>query len=301
MKSDSRLMRFLRRYGISYFMLSFWLLTFIIFLLIPIISAIVLSFTSYDFINTPKFVGFDNYIRLFLGDDVFITALKNTLLFALITGPLGYILCFVFAWFISDLNDRIRPFFTLLFYIPNLAGNVYFVWLYIFSGDSYGIANSWLLRLGLIREPIQWLTDPQYNFGVVVVVLLWLSMGTGFLAFVAGFKQLNPELAEAGCIDGVSNRWQELYHITLPQMLPQLLIGAVLSISTALSVGVQPMMLTGMPSTDYSTHTLLLHILDMGNARYEMGYACAIAVVLFLLMVVSWSLISRALSGFSDD
>ena len=301
MKYAGRLGRIFKQYCVSYFMLSFWLLTFIVFLLIPIISAIVLSFTSYDLINQPNFNGLDNYVQLFLGDDVFITALKNTLLFAVITGPVGYILSFTLAWFISDLNDYIRPIFTLLFYLPTLAGNVYFVWLYIFSGDSYGIANSWLIRFGLVREPVQWLTDPRYNFGVVVVVLLWLSMGAGFLAFVAGFKQLNPDLTEAACIDGVGNRWQELYHITLPQMVPQLLIGAVLSISAALSVGIQPMMLTGMPSTDYSTHTLLLHILDMGNNRYEMGYACAVAVVLFLLMIFSWNIISRALTRLSGD
>lgn len=290
-----------KMYAVSYIMLLPWLLIFILFTLIPIISAVVLSFSSYDMINAPKFSGMENYIRMLFGDDVFITALKNTILFALITGPLGYLLSFVFAWFISDLNDYARTFFTLLFYIPSLAGNVYMIWNYLFNGDAYGIINSKLIQLGLIQEPVQWLTDPKYNFWVVVIVVLWMSMGAGFLSFVAGFKQLNPELAEAGSIDGITNRWQELYYVTLPQMVPQLMIGAVLSISGSLAIGVQSSTLTGLPSTDYSTHTLLLHIQDMGYGRYEMGYACAIAVVLFLLMLISWTVISHAISRFSSD
>ena len=291
----------LTNYVVSYIMLSPWLLIFILFTLIPIISAVVLSFSSYDMINIPKFSGMDNYMRMLFSDDVFITALKNTILFAVITGPLGYLLSFVFAWFISDLNDYARTFFTLLFYIPSLAGNVYMIWTYIFSGDAYGIINSKLIQFGLIQEPIQWLTDPKYNFTIVVIVVLWMSMGAGFLSFVAGFKQLNPELAEAGSIDGITNRWQELYYVTLPQMVPQLMIGAVLTISSSLAIGAQSSALTGLPSTDYSTHTLLLHIQDMGYNRYEMGYACAIAVVLFLLMLITWTVISHAISRFSSE
>ena len=292
---------FFKKYGVSYFMLSFWLIIFAVFVVVPVISSVALSFTNYDLLNLPKFTGIKNYTRMFLGDDVFIIALKNTVIFAVITGPLGYIMSFIFAWFISDLSNKVRPLYTLLFYAPTLAGNVYFVWIYIFSGDQYGILNSWLMRLGLIADPVQWLNDPRYNFGVVVIVVLWLSMGAGFLAFVAGFKQMNRTLFEASAVDGIRNRWQELYYVTLPQMGPQLMIGAVLSISGAFAVGLQCSMLTGLPSTEYSTHTLLLHMIDTGTYRYEMGYACAIAVVLFALMLVSWAAISRGLSKFSAD
>ena len=175
------------------------------------------------------------------------------------------------------------------------------VWTYIFSGDSYGMLNSLLLRLGLIADPIQWLNDPAYNSIVVIVVILWMSMGAGFLSFVAGFQQLNVSLFEAGAIDGVRNRWQELWHITLPQMVPQLLIGAVLSISSAFAVGYQNALLTGNPSTDYSTHTVLLHMTDYGYTRFEMGYACAVAVVLFVLMVGTWLVINRGLRRMSSE
>ena len=290
-----------RSYGVSYLMMGPWLLLFALFTLIPIIFAATFSLTYFNILQPPRFIGLSNYLRLFLEDDVFLIALKNTLLFAVITGPVGYLLSFVMAWFINDFGRIGRPGLTLLFYSPTLAGNVYIIWMFIFNGDSYGILNSTLLQFGLIQEPIQWLTDPAYNFYVCVVVMLWMSMGTGFLAFVAGFQQLNSSLFEAAAIDGVRNRWQEMWYVTLPQMVPQLLIGAVLSISGAFAVGYQNMALTGFPSTDYSTHTLVLHIMDYGNQRFEMGYACAIAVVLFLLMQVVWRLTNRALSRISDD
>ena len=175
------------------------------------------------------------------------------------------------------------------------------MWMYLFSNDSYGILNSFLINWGFIHAPIQWLYDPDYNFFVVIVVVLWMGMGTGFLAFIAGFKQLNASYFEAAAIDGLRNRWQELWYITLPQMRPQLLIGAVLSISGSFAIGVQPAALTGMPSTDYSTHTLVLHIQDYGNTRLEMGYASAVAVVLFVIMVVSWVVINKAISSVAPD
>ena len=237
---------------------------------------------------------------MFFDDDVFLIALRNTLVFALITGPLGYIMSFIFAWFINEFKRGLRSVLTLVFYSPILAGNVYFIWLFIFSGDAYGLANSTLLKLGLIKEPIQWLTDVNYNFEIVVLVILWLSMGAGFLAFVAGLKSLDSFLFEAGIIDGVRNRFQELWYITLPQMVPQLLFGAVMSISGAFALGYESMNLTGFPSTDYSTHTLVLHILDFGNMRFEMGYASAIAVFLFALMLLAWSFISSTLGKMGE-
>ena len=297
----SKVRLFFHKYGDSYFLLSFWLILFTTFTIIPIIISIGVSFTNYNMVQSFKFVGPANYIRLFLDDDVFIKALSNTLLFAVITGPVGYILSFVVAWFINDMGKMTKSFLTFLFYSPALVGSVYVMWTYFFSNDSYGLLNSMLMSMGFLRNPIQWLYDPQYNVYVVIVVVLWMSMGNGFLAFVAGFKQLNRSYFEAGAIDGVRNRWQEMFYITLPQMVPQLLIGAVLSISGSFAIGAQCSALTGMPSTDYSTHTLVLHIQDYGYLRLEMGYASAIAVILFMIMVAAWAVINKAISGISAD
>ena len=276
--------------------LSPFTIFFVMFTIVPILAAIVLSFTYFNMVSAPTFVGFDNYIRLFFNDDVFLIALRNTAIFAMITVPISYILSFFVAWLINEFNRTVRTILTLIFYLPSLAGNVYFVWTYIFSGDSYGFLNSILMRLGMIFGPVQWLTDTKYMMAVVIVVILWLSLGTGFLSFVAGLQSLNRELFEAAAIDGLPNRFAELWYITLPQMGPQLLFGAVMQISTSFAIGYECMNLTGFPSTDYATQTLVLHILDFGQVRYEMGYACAIAVILFAIMLLMWKVINKVLS-----
>jgi multiple sugar transport system permease protein len=272
---------------------------FTVFKIIPILSATVLSFTDFNLVNIRHFVGFGNYYRILFADDIFILSLKNTLILALITGPLGFILSFIVAWLINELGRTARSIATLVVYSPALVGNIYFIWQYIFSADSRGFLNDALIKLGLLNDPIAWLTDAKYNFAVVTVVTVWLSFGTGFLSFVAGLKALNRSYYEAAAIDGLKNRWQELYYVTFPQMGPQLLFGAVMSISGAFAVGAVNSNLTGFPSADYATHTLLLHLTDYANNRYEMGYASAVAVILFALMVLSWLLVNKALKKFN--
>ena len=267
---------------------------FVVFTILPILAAVGLSFTYFNMLETPSFVGFDNYVRMFFDDDVFLIALKNTMIFALITGPIGYILSFIFAWLINEFGRGLRSLLTLIFYMPTLAGNVYF-----FSGDSYGLLNSTLIKLGVLNDPILWTTDTKYMMGVVIVVVLWLSMGAGFLAFVAGLQSMDRSLYEAAAIDGIRNRFAELWYVTLPQMAPQLLFGAVMTISTSFAVGYQSMYLTGFPSTDYATHTLVLHIMDFGSVRFEMGYASAIAVFLFAMMFIVYQVVNKALSKWS--
>ena len=285
----------------AFILLAPFTVLFLMFTVLPIISSIALSFTYFNMVDAPKFIGIDNYVRMFADDSVFFIAVKNTLIFALITGPLGYAMSFIFAWMINDFGRGMRSFLTMLFYAPTLAGNVFFIWLFIFSGDSYGLVNSFLMKYGIILEPIQWLTDSKYSMGVVILVMLWLSLGAGFLSFIAGFQNLNRECFESGAIDGIRNRWQELWYITVPQMAPQMMFAAVMTISSSFAVGYQCMELTGFPSTDYSTHTILLHILDVGTIRFDMGYASALAVILFGTMVLMWKIISSALSRVSGD
>ncbi len=285
---------------VNYFMLTPFLVFFFLFTVLPVLSSMVLSFTRYDILNNPVFVGWDNYLRMFLEDDVFMIALKNTLQFAIITGPVSYLLCFVFAWFINDLPPVARAFFTVVFYAPTLA-NIYFIFQYLFSSDMYGLANSILMNLGLMDEPIAWLTNTDYMLNIVIIVQLWCSLGTGFLSFVAGLQNLDPSLAEAGAIDGVRNRFQELFYITLPQMGGMLMFGAVMQISSAFAVGGISSALLGNPSVDYAGHTLVLHIADFGNTRFELGYASAIAVFLFALMLITKAVINKILDRFSDD
>lgn len=290
----------MRQNWFYYVLLLPFLLLFIVFKLLPVLSSAVLSFTDFNMVQMPDFVGIKNYIRLLFYDDVFMISLRNTLVFAVITGPIGYILSFVLAWLINNFGRRTRGLFTFFIYSPVLAGNMYFIWTYIFSSDSRGLLNSILLNLNIITSPVGWLADTTYNFSIVVLVIIWMSFGAGFLSFVAGLQSLDPIYYEAASIDGLKNRWQELYYVTFPQMGPQLLFGAVTSIAGAFSVGAQCATLTGNPSTDYSTHTIILHMEDYASVRYELGYASAIAIVLFALMLVTWKIMNRVLSQFNS-
>ena len=279
----------------SYFMIAPFLIAFFIFTVIPVVAAIALSFTDFNMLQTPNFVGFENYKTLFLNDDVFIIAVRNTLILAFITGPLGYIACFIFAWFINELPNKIRAVMTLIFYAPSITGGAYFIWTYILSGDRYGVLNGVLMKLGFLDSPILWLQDTDYMLICVIVVQLWLSLGTSFLSFLAGFKTVDTTLYEAGAIDGVNNRFQEIWFLTLPQMKPQLLFGAVMQISSSFAVGAVPAALCGNPSVDYATHTIINHIDDYGGVRYELGYACAISTVLLLVMLIVNKVINKVL------
>jgi multiple sugar transport system permease protein len=238
----------------------------------------------------------ENYIRLLFEDDVYMIALKNTLILALVTGPIGYILSFVVAWLINELGHRLRVLFTFFMYTPALCGGAVTIWQYIFAADSQGFLNDMLIKLGIISDPISWLTNPEYNMIIVMVITIWGSFGTGFLSFVSGLQSLDRSYFEAAAIDGLRNRWQELYYVTFPQMREFLLFGAVQSVSSAFSIAPT---ITGNPSTNYSTHTLVLHISDHAHTRYEMGYASAAAVVLFILMMAAWIGTKKLLSKVS--
>ncbi|ABP67995.1 binding-protein-dependent transport systems inner membrane component [Caldicellulosiruptor saccharolyticus DSM 8903] len=285
----------------SYLMIAPYMLLFTIFTLIPVLSSIFLSFTNYNMLQPPKWVGWANYIRLFLNDKIFLKVLRNTLIFAFLTGPLSYFMSFFLAWFISEFNPKLRAFLTLVFYSPSLAGNVFFIWSFIFSGDVYGLINGWAMKLGIINEPINWLQDPNYILWVIIIVQLWLSMGAGFLAFVAGFQNLDRELFEAGAIDGIRNRFQELWYITIPQMAPQLMFGAVMQIGASFGVSTVVMALGGLPTREYSADTVVTYLIDYGTVRFEMGYASAIAVILFIAMLLTNKVIASVLRRYSFD
>jgi multiple sugar transport system permease protein len=276
----------IKKYRISYLMIAPFVIMFFIFTVVPVFIAVYYSFTSYNVMQSPVFFDlknlFSNYLRLFLDDEIFIITIRNTFMFALITGPVSYAACLLIAWFINDLGPKLRAIATLLFYAPSLSANVIFIWTYIFSNDSNGLLNTFFLRCGFISEPVLWVSDTRYTLTVVIIVQLWLSLGVSFLAFIAGLQGIDRNLYEAGAIDGVRNRWQELYFITLPSMKEQLLFGAVMQITGAFAVGSISADLIGRPSPLYSAHTIIMHMEDYALApRFEMGYASAIAVVLF--------------------
>lgn len=272
---------------------------FIVFTVLPILSSMVLSFTSYDMLSVPKFIGIDNYMRMFVQDDVFGTVVKNTVALAVVVGPAGFMLAFLLAWLVNEFSTGLRTIFSFMFYAPSLVGNAYFIWKIAFSGDSYGYINSLLLSIGITTEPIVWLKSPQYLFGIVVIVQLWQSMGISFLSNISGLQNVNRDLYEAGAIDGIKNRWQELRYITLPSMSHMLLFSAVMQIQSSFSISAVAVELAGYPSVQHSVDTIVTHMADMATVRYELGYASAIAVILFLMMAGTRFIIGKALNTVS--
>ena len=284
----------------AYFMLAPFMLLFIIFTVLPVVLSIFLSLTDFNMLQMPHWLGIENYMRLFLDDEIFILAIQNTLVFAAITGPVSYILALLVAWFINELPPKVRAVVTLIFYAPSISGNAYLIWKTLFSSDSYGWANAVLIKYGIITEPILWFQDAGFVMPLCIVVALWTSLGTAFLSFIAGFQTIDRSMYEAAAVDGIKNRWQELWYITLPTMRPQLMFGAVLAITNSFGFGAVVDALCGFPSVDYAAHTIMHHLSDYGGARYEIGYASAIAVILFIIMFSSNIMIKKALSKVGE-
>lgn len=275
-----------KRSKMCYAFLAPYAILFTLFYVLPVGVSIFYSFTYYNILESPRFIGLQNYISLILEDDIFLTSVKNTLMIAIITGPLGYIMSFLFAWLINELPRWVRSVAVIVFYAPSIAGNCYVIFSVFFRGDAYGYVNAFLMNLGIIDTPVLWLINPDYMLPICMLVILWMSLGTGFLSFVAGLQGVDKSQFEAGYMDGIKNRWQELWYITLPNMKPMLMFGAVMSITQAFGVCDVTMALCGYPSTDYAARTIVTHLFDYGYSRFEMGYACAIATILFLMMIL---------------
>ena len=285
----------IRKNRASYLLMAPYFILFFLFTVLPVLMSVYLSFNYFNMLEMPRWVGWTNYIKLLLEDDIFIISLRNTLLFAVITGPISYLLCLLFAWIINEFKPKVRAFLTLIFYAPSICGNAYMIWNLILTGDRYGYLNGLLLRTGILNEPVLWMQTEKYVLPVLIVVQLWLSLGTGFLSFIAGLQTVDKGLYEAAAIDGVKNRWQELWFVTLPAMKPQLMFGAVMQITQSFAVADISIALAGNPSVNYSGATIVTHLLDYGSTRLDMGYASAIATILFLLMVGTNKLVQRLL------
>lgn len=293
--------QFFKKYAIGYSMVLPFYLLFVLFVVVPVIVAFVLSFTQYNMIQPPSFVGSHNYIKLLLDDKVFWKAVSNTLVFAVIVGPVGYFLSFFAAWVLNNL--KMRNLFALAFYAPSICSGIAMstIWLYFFSADRYGLINNFLINLGLINEPILWTQDPEYILPVIIVISVWMSMGNGFLVFLAGLQNVDKTLYEAAYIDGMRTKWQELKFITLPQMKPQLLFGAINVVTNAFGVFDIAVSVSGLPSPNYAGHTIVAHLYDYAFIRSEMGYACSIATILFIITFVIGRILMYALSDHDNN
>jgi multiple sugar transport system permease protein len=286
----------MKRNKVAYLMVAPYMLIFTCFTVLPVVLSAVISLTDFNLLEWPNFVGPENYIRLFLDDDIFITACQNTLIFACIVGPASYLMSFMVAWFINELSPKIRAVVTLIFYAPSISGQAFLIWKTLFSSDRYGWVNAWLLKLDLIDKEIAFFEDADYVMPLCIVVALWTSLGTSFLSFIAGLQGIDKAQFEAGAVDGIKNRWQELWYITLPNMKNTLMFGAIMTITSSFGFGGTVTALCGFPSVDYAAHTIVHHLDDYGGMRFETGYASAIAVILFVIMIGSNMLVKKIIA-----
>ena len=204
---------------ISYALLSPYLMLFSVFILVPVIMTVGLSFTNFDVINTPKANGITNYVYLFTQDTVFMKfVLPNTFLYAIVVGVGGYVLSFLIAWMLAQIQALPRTLLSLCIYVPSMLGQVFIgvIWRTVFSGDQGGWMNAILLQLGWIDQPIQFLLTGDYFMLIMIVVSLWSSMGIGFLSMISGILNINREIYEAAYIDGLRNRFQDRAHQSAP-------------------------------------------------------------------------------------
>ena len=286
----------MKRNWVAYVLILPYMLIFTLFTIVPVVLSFFISFTDFNMLEMPNVVWLENYINLFFADDVFLIACKNTFIFAAIVGPASYLMSFLVAWFINELSPRIRAIVTLIFYAPSISGQVYMIWGTLFAADSQGWVNAMLMEVGILVEPKTWFQDADWVMPLCIVVALWTSLGTSFLSFIAGLQGVDRSLYEAGAVDGVKNRWQELWYITLPSMKPQLMFGAIMAITSSFGFGGVVTALAGFPSVDYAAHTIMHHLEDYGNQRYEIGYSSAIATVLFLVMVGANLVVKKVIS-----
>ncbi len=286
----------MKRNWVAYLMIAPYVLIFTLFTIFPVILSFFISFTDFNMLQIPNIVWLENYINLFFADDIFLIACKNTLIFAMIVGPVSYLMSFLIAWFINELSPKIRAVVTLIFYAPSIAGNVYLIWGTLFDADAQGWVNATMIKLGFYDTPIAFFKDADYVMPLCIIVALWTSLGTAFLSFIAGLQGVDRSLYEAGAVDGIKNRWQELWYITLPSMKPQLMFGAIMAITSSFGFGGVVTGLCGFPSVDYAAHTIMHHLEDYGGARYEIGYSSAIAVVLFAIMIGANMLVKKIIS-----
>lgn len=285
----------MKKHKWGYLFLAPFMTLFIVFTVAPVLTGIYLSFTYFNVLQPAKWIGLTNYRLLFLEDDIFLKSLHVTVVFAVMTGPVGFLLSFVMAWLINQV--KVRIIYMVAFYAPSLSGiGMASIMRIFFSNDRYGYLNNWLINLGILDEPFPWLADIDTMLGVVIIVQLWMSMGPGFLAFLAGLQQIDEQIYEAGKVDGVRNRLQELFFLTLPLVKPQLVFGAVMAIVGAFSMFDISVGLVGFPSPQYAAHSIMAHLYDYAFLRFEMGYAAAISVIMFIMMYGLSTLFRKMLS-----
>ena len=295
-KKKNKFQLYIRDHGMAILFFLPFAILFCVFTVVPVVMALFLSFTNYTVLQEPIWLGMQNYQYLLTSDNNFMIAMQNTFAFAILSGPISYIASFVMAWLIDNL--KFKNVFSLAFYAPSLCSGVAMgaVWLVFFSPDRYGHINNFLISNGFISTPILWTQTPQYILPIVTIVSVWMGLGNGFLGFLAGFQGLDRQVFESAAIDGIRNKFQEMIYLILPMMKPMLLYGAINTIVGSLSIYDIVVTIAGFPGPQMAGLTIVGHLNDYAFTRFDLGYASAVATILFLITFLLGRIVFAVLS-----
>ncbi|WP_077532532.1 carbohydrate ABC transporter permease [Massiliimalia massiliensis] len=258
------------------------LICFLLFVLIPIVSAFVLSFMQWDMLSTPKFIGFDNYIRLFTQDEIFIQVLVNTLIFTACSVPMVIIASLLIA---MALNQQIlgKKFYRVLIFLPVISSNVVVsvMWKWLLVPD-YGFVNYFLSWFGIAGP--NWLTDANWSMFSIIFVFVWKNIGYYMLIFLAGLQGIPNSYYEAVEMDG-GNAWHKFRNITIPLLSPTTFFVTVMVVIGSFQVFDIVMLMTeGGPGR--STSVMVHYLYQQAFRYFDMGYATAISYILFIIVLI---------------
>ncbi len=279
-----------REVAAFYLLISPWLLGFLVFVLGPMLASLVLSFTQWDILTPPQWIGLGNYVKM-MQDPLFWQSLKVSMLYAVMAVPLGLIVSLGMAVLLNQ-NVRGLRLFRTLFYLPSVVSGVavMILWLYIFNPDI-GLLNSFLGDFG-IKGPA-WVFSPRWALPSMVIMSLW-GAGGGMLIWLAGLKGIPEYLYEAAKIDGASSR-QRFRYVTLPMLSPTIFFNLITGMIGALQAFSQAYVMTnGGPLN--ATLFLNLYLFNNAFVDFNMGYASALAWVLFLIILLMSLLVIRSSS-----
>ncbi len=272
----------------AWFFLAPALLLIFVFFFLPVAASLVLSVTDFDIYgiansSNTRFVGFQNYVKLLHTPD-FWNALKNTFYFAFVGGPLTIAVSLGAALLLNSKLVRFKGFFRTLYFTPFVTTlvAVAIVWRYLYH-TRYGLFNYGLGKIGL--GPVDWLGDPHWAMPAIILMAVWKSFGYNMLIFIAGLQAIPEELYDAAQIDGASP-WRQFWSITLPMLAPTLVFISVITMIGYFQLFAEPYVMTqGGPLR--STTSVVLLMYEEGFRWWRMGYAAAIAFVLFIVILIA--------------
>ena len=270
----------------SYIFVAPAVLLFFIFVVGPLITSFYWSFTEYDAIHAPKWVGLDNYKNIFFNDPRFWKSIRNTIFYTLGVIPPVVVLSLLLAIAV-DQQIRFKNFFKVIYFIPSVTSVIALsvIWKWLFAGEKYGLINHILIRVGL--QPVDWLMSPVWTLPAIMIMSIWAGLGYNMILFLAGLQTIPKTVYEAADIDG-ANVFDKFWHITLPLLKPFTVFVVIIGFITSFQVFERIYIMTqsefGIGGVLDSALTVVAYLYDMGFRKFKMGYASALGYIIFVVV-----------------